>query len=259
MINANAVISKTAQIGADVSIGAGVIIEDAVTIGAGCRIEAYVIIHRGTVLGERVHIGAFSVLGARSTRLEADATPCGGLHIGADTHIDPNCIIACASKFDENTQIGAACELMAGVHMDADCVLGDSVRISNHSKLAGAVQLADQASIGSFVCLHASIRVGHYAQVGDHAVITADIPPYTLATQRDRVDGLNEAALLAADFSKLDLNDLKRCYQAVYCGGAGELAKNAKQALREHEFATTRVGARFLSFFEGGSIGFISA
>jgi UDP-N-acetylglucosamine acyltransferase len=259
MINANAVISKTAQIGADVSIAAGVIIEDAVTIGAGCRIEAYVIIHRGTVLGERVHIGAFSVLGARPTMLEADATPCGGLHIGADSHIDPNCIIACASKFDENTQIGAACELMAAVHIDADCVLGDSVRISNHSKLAGSVQLADQASIGSFVCLHASIRVGHYAQVGDHAVITADIPPYTLATQRDRVDGLNEAALLAADFSKLDLNDLKRCYQAVYCVGTGELAENAKQALREHEFAITRVGARFLSFFEGGSIGFICA
>lgn len=257
MINANAAISKTAQIGADVSIAAGVIIEDAVIIGEGCRIEAYVIIHRGTVLGDRVHIGAFSVIGAQPTMLDEEATPCGGLHIGAHTHIDPNCVIARASKFDENTLIGAACEIMAGVHIDTDCVLGDSVRISNHSKLAGAVLLADQASIGSFVCLHASIRVGHYAQVSDHAVITADIPPYTQATQRDRVDGLNEAALLAADFSKLDLNDLKRCYQAVYCGGTGELAEKAKQALREHEFATTRVGARFLSFFEGGSIGFI--
>lgn len=256
MLHANAVISKNAQIGEDVSIAAGAIIEDAVIIGAGCRIEAYVIVHSGTVLGDGVQIGAFSVIGAKSTMEDAELAEGGGLRIEARTRIDSHCVIARATKSGEHTLIGADCELMAGVHIDADCNLAESVRISNHSKLGAAVQVADQSSIGSFVCLHAAIRVGHYAQVCDHAVMAADIPPYIKAAQRDRVDGLNEAALLAADFSKLDLTDLKRCYQAVYCG-AGDLVEKAKQAIREHEFATTRVGARFLSFFEGGSIGFV--
>ena len=251
-----AVISKSAQIGADVSIAAGAIIEDAVIIGEGCCIGPYVIVHSGTVLGDGVQIGAFSVIGAKPLLENADFAPGGGLRIEAHTRIDSHCVIFRASKVSDSTHIGAGCEFMAGVHIEADSVLGNSVQILNHSRLGRAVQIADQVSIGSFVCLHASIRVGHYAQVCDHAVMTADIPPYILATHRDQINGLNEVALVAADFSNLDMIDLKRCYQAVYCGD-GDLGEKAKQAIREHEFATTCVGARFLSFFEGGSTGFV--
>ena len=62
-IHATAIVSKSASIADDVSIGAYSIIGDDVVVGAGTRIDSHVVVNGPTVIGRDNHIYQFTSVG----------------------------------------------------------------------------------------------------------------------------------------------------------------------------------------------------
>ncbi|MFT4902072.1 MAG: UDP-N-acetylglucosamine acyltransferase [Lentimonas sp.] len=257
-IHPSAIISESALIGKGTLIGAGALIEDGVVVGQNCKLAAYVVLRKGTVLGDAVTVDSFAVIGGEPQSLSFDSSIVSGVKIGDKVTLREGCTVSRATVAGTSTTIGNGCYLMAKVHVAHDCVISNGVVLCNNVMLGEHVRVGEQAFLSGGVAVHQHCRIGTYAMVADLASISADVPPYVMAGERNAAQGLNTVGLERGGFSRPELSDLKRCYRAVYFG-AGNLKSKAEAALREHEFARTAVGARFLSFFESGQRGFILA
>ena len=130
---------------ADVARGARLEIGDEVALGAGTRL----IVREG-----EIRIGAGSVLGGR-----------------------------CVLVAHAGIEVGRRCLLGDGVVIvDADPVFTDPERPTREQGLvSGRVALGDGARIGHGAALLRGVRIGPGAAVGAHAVVTADVPPGSVA------------------------------------------------------------------------------
>jgi UDP-3-O-[3-hydroxymyristoyl] glucosamine N-acyltransferase len=184
-----AVIGQHVELGEDISIGPGVVIEEVTRIGKGTRIEAGVVIgpyvsigekchiyprvtiYRGTELGNRVVVHAGAVLGADGFGYVRDEKsgaytqfPQQGtllieddVEIGANTTIDRGALkqtkIGRGTKFDNLVHVGHNCEIGEDVILVAGVGISGSCTVGNGAVIAGQVGIGDHAHIGPGVIL----------------------------------------------------------------------------------------------------------
>ena len=251
-IHASATIDPSAR------IGRGVVIGPKVVIGKDVSIDPYVVIKAGVTVGDSVKIHSFAVIGDDPQVSEFDRSIQSGVRIGDRTVIREAATIHRASQADSETIVGSDCLLMVNTHVGHDSIVGNSVICANNVMIGGHVTVGDFAFFGGGAGVHQHCRVGSHSMIAANAAITADVPPYVMAANRRDAHGLNLVGLKRHGFEQREISDLKRCYRAVFFGG-GNLREKAAVAAREHEFGITAVGARFLSFFEKGSRGFIQS
>jgi UDP-N-acetylglucosamine acyltransferase len=257
-VHSTAIVDSSAQIGAGATIGAGALIEADVEIGRDCQIEAYAIVRKHARLGDAVKVDSFAVIGGNPQALGFDPSMVSHVEIGDRTIIREAVTVNRASAAGAKTVIGEDCFLMANSHVAHDCVLEDGVILANNAMIAGHVSIGEKTSVGGGAGIHQFCRIGAHCMIAGNATITADVPPYIMAAERNEVHGLNLVGLRRGQFEPCEIKDLKRCYRAVFFGG-GNLKKKAEAAAREHEFGTTDPGAHFLKFFETGKRGFIQS
>jgi UDP-N-acetylglucosamine acyltransferase len=231
------------------------IIEDGAVIGAGCEIHAYALITRHCRLEDGVIVHPFAVVGGDPQDLGFDPTIRSSVHIGARTVIREHVTIHRGTRPDATTQIGADAFLMAGSHVAHDCVLADRVILANAVLLAGHVHVGERAFLGGGLAIHQFCRIGESAMVGGLARITRDIPPFTMATERDELIGLNKVGLKRRGFSRTAIHELKEAFRRVY-DTLDSPRERAAALLREGQFETAEA-QRFLAFFDGGRRGVI--
>ena len=253
-----AIIHDSAQIGESTTVGPGALIEAGVRIGSGCSIAAHAVIRSGTSLGENVRVDSFCVVGGAPQSLGFDPTVESYLEIGDRSVLREAVTVNRASSAGATTRIGEDCFLMANAHVAHDCELNKGVVLANNVMLAGHITVGAKTFIGGGAGIHQFCRIGTHCMIAGNASITADVPPYVMAAERSEAHGLNLIGLKRGDFEQREIQDLKRCYRAVFFGG-GNLKRKAEEAARETEFGITPAGARFLSFFEGGKRGFIQS
>lgn len=253
-----AIIHDSAKIGEFTTIGPGALIEEGVEIGPGCMIAAFAVIRRGTKLGEKVGVDSFCVVGGDPQSLGFDPSTESCVEIGDRAILREGVTISRASACGAVTRIGADCFIMANAHVAHDCELKNGVVLANNVMLAGHVMVGEKTFVGGGAGIHQFCRIGEHSMIAGNASITADVPPYVMAAERSEAHGLNLVGLKRGGFEPREIRDLKHCYRAVFFGG-GNLRRKAKEAARETEFGATAVGARFLSFFEGGNRGFIQS
>ncbi len=188
-IHPTAVISSSATIGKDVSIGPFVIVEDhaeigdgtvlisSVHIGFGCVIGKGswlghgVTVHHGCTLGEQVRIHAGAVIGAEGFGF---ATAEGRWHrivqlgrvvigdhvrIGANTTIDRGAL-------DDTT-------IEQGVIIDNQVQIAHNVKIGAHTAIAAGTGIAGSTSIGAHCILGGLVGVAGHLEITDRVHITA--------------------------------------------------------------------------------------
>lgn len=257
-IHPTAIVSDSAVIGEGAVIGAGALIEDGVVLGKHCRLAAYAVLRKGTVLGDSVSVDSFAVIGGAPQALAFDAKLETGVKLGNRVTVREGCTINRATVAGTSTVIADDVYMMAQAHVAHDCIIDSGVVLCNNVMVAGHVHIYEKAFVGGGVGVHQNCRIGAYAMIAGNASIAADVPPYVMAAERNSAHGLNMVGLRRGGFGRPEIADLKRCYRAVFFGG-GNLKRKAEQAFREHEFATTPVGARFLTFFESGERGFIQS
>jgi UDP-N-acetylglucosamine acyltransferase len=258
IIDPSAHVAEGAQLGEGTSVGPGAIIEDGVRVGIGCTIAAYAIIRRGTTLGESVQVDSFAVLGGEPQSLGFDPSTESYLVVGDRTVIREAVTIHRGSSSGAMTSVGEDCLLMANSHVAHDCMLGHGIILANNAMIAGHIHIGEKTFVGGGAAIHQFCRVGAHCMIAGNATITADVPPYIMAAERNGAHGLNLIGLRRNGFTHNEIKDLKRCYRAVYFRG-GNLKRSAGEAALEAEFGTTEPGARFLNFFETGQRGFVQS
>ena len=214
IIHKTAIINKSAEIHSSVEIGEYVIIGENVSIGKGTKVGPYSFIEHSTI-GENCKISHHTSIGA---------TPQDLKYADQETKaiIGNNCTIREFTTIHRGsttgiTKVGNGCYLMAYSHIAHDCVLGDEVIMANCGTLAGHVEIEDFVIVGGLVAIHQYTRIGKLVMLGGGAMVTKDVPPFTMASgDRVRLYGLNLVGLRRHGFTSKTINRLKHAYHLLF-------------------------------------------
>ncbi|HEX9140358.1 MAG TPA: acyl-ACP--UDP-N-acetylglucosamine O-acyltransferase [Steroidobacteraceae bacterium] len=236
------------------SIHPTAIIEDGAHLGRDCVIHAHAIITRHCILGDGVCVHPFAVLGGDPQDLHFDPRISTGLQVGNGTVVREGVTISRASKAGQSTRIGERCFLMATSHVAHDCELGDEVILANAALLAGHVAIGHRVVVGGAAGIHQFVRVGELTMISGASRVAQDVPPYSMAAERNTVIGLNLVGLKRRGLAASAITELKRAFQTVY-RQRGNIRQLAAEALSSGQFASAEA-RRFLEFFSAGTRGF---
>ena len=237
------------------SIHPTAIVEPGATLGAGCIIHAHAHVTRHCVLADGVVVHPFAVIGGDPQDLSFDPSLATFVRIGARTVLREHVTVNRATKPGASTEIGADCYLMAASHVGHDCHVGERVILANTVLLAGHVHVGERAFFGGGAAVHQFVRVGESVMLGGLSRITRDIPPFTMATERDELVGLNVVGLRRRGLKGPVVTELKAAFSAV-CQPIGNPRELAAAALASGVYQSAEA-KRFLEFFAGGKRGFL--
>jgi UDP-N-acetylglucosamine acyltransferase len=244
MIHLTAIIGSGAKIGANVEIGPHSIIGGAVTIADDCVIGANVVIEGEVSIGRSNRIGHGTIIGGEPQDVTFSPTTRSRVEIGERNIIREQCTIHRGTTADSATKIGDENFLMVNAHVGHNCVIGNKVIIANNVLLGGYVMVEDQAFLGGGSVFHQNMRVGRLVMVQGGSAFGKDLPPFTLAAERNMVFGLNIVGLRRAKFSAAQRDEIKRAFKLLYFSGL-----NTRQALeKSRETEWTEVGREFFDF-----------
>ncbi len=253
MIHPTAITHSSAKLGANVSVGPFAIIEEGVDIGENCKIAAHAIVRKGSILGSNVWLDSFAVVGGEPQDYKFDPATASGVRIGDGAILREGATVHRATKPGAFTEVGADCMLMVNSHVGHDCKLGAKVIMANCALLAGHIEVGEGSFLSGGTVFHQFIRIGEGVMVSGNARIGLDIPPFTLATERNELHGFNIVGLRRRGCDAATIAELKLLYKTIYQGGAPR--KNAAAA---GELAKTDAGKKFLAFFAAGKRGFLT-
>ena len=170
-IHPNAVISESATIDSDVTVGPFSVIGDNVTIKSGTIIGSQVVIYNDVQIGQDCLIHSGAIIGADGFGF---ATIDNKHHkiphiksviIGDMVEIGANCTIDKGSV--KNTVIKDSCKMDDQVHIAHNVTVGEGCLISGGTFLGGSV------TIGSYSMLGGKVDVGPHVIVGEKSIFAA--------------------------------------------------------------------------------------
>jgi UDP-N-acetylglucosamine acyltransferase len=244
MIHLTAIIGSGAKLGEKVEIGPHTIVGGKVIIGDGTVIGANAIIEGEVVIGRGNRIGHGAIIGGEPQDVSFSPSRRSRVEIGDNNLVREYCTIHRGTIEGSATRIGDENFLMAGVHVGHNCDVGNKTIIANNVLLGGNVTVADRAFLGGGTTFHQNMRVGRLVMVQGSSAFGKDLPPFTLAAERNAVFGLNIIGLRRAGFSPAQRDEIKRAFKVLYFSGL-----NTRQALeRSREMKWTPVGSEFFDF-----------
>lgn len=148
-IHPSAIVSESARLGVDVTIGAHAIVHDNVELGDGCW------------------VGSHSVLGEPLASAYADAS-----YVNPPLVIGSGSVIRSHAIIYAGTTIGDAFECGHRVTIREGAEIGDHCRVGTLSDIQG------HCCIGRYVRLHSNVHIGQLSTIGDFVWIF----PYVVLT-----------------------------------------------------------------------------
>ena len=266
-IAATAVVDRTAELGEDVTIGPGCVIEPGVTVGDGSVLKTNVMVCSGAKIGRNNRIFANCVLGdePQSIGIGREDTQ---LIIGDNNTIRENVTINRGTvNGGGKTVIGSNCYLMIGSHAGHDCRIEDNVVLCNNVLLSGHCRIERNAWLSGLAATHQFVTVGRYAFLAGGSGASHDVPPFVRVSgiYPCEVRGLNVIGLGRAGFGEEDIRNLDKCYRRLYRrrGGEslarvvetlladGDLDENVEYLLKFLQRSNEHPMNRFLELFRG--------
>ncbi len=168
VIDATAIVDKTAEIGAlcvieaGASIGANTVLKSRVTVGEGCVVGDNCILHSGVVIGA----DGFGFAPQKSSQElswvkieQLGAVLIGnGVEIGANTCVDRGAL--------HDTVIED------GVKLDNLIQIGHNVRIGAHTIIAAATAVAGSTEIGAYCMIGGCVSIAGHLSIAPHTEIS---------------------------------------------------------------------------------------
>jgi len=227
-IHPTAFVDSTAELGENVQVGPGAIIEAGAVIGDDCRILARAVIGAHVRMGARNVIGHGAIIGGDPQDFDFKPGTQSAVVIGDDNVLREYVTVHRGTKEGTATTVGNQNFLMVGVHMGHNSSVGNRVIIANNCLLAGYVSVHDGAVLGGGSVFHQFIRIGSRCMVRGGERFGKDIPPFLIAYGTNLVSGINAVGLRRAGFSSEARLELKRAFRLLYLEG-----HNLSQALEE--------------------------
>jgi len=188
-VHPTAIVHASARIGANAHIGPCVVIDEDVEIGANAVLLAHVVIYRGVRIGEKFFAHAHSVV-RENCRIGNNVLLQNGVVIGADGfgfaktaegrwHKIPQpglVVIGSDVEVQANSCIDRASvgetRIGRGVKIDNLVQVGHGSQVGEDALLCAQVGLAGSTEIGSRVILTGQVGVVGHCKVGDNAIVT---------------------------------------------------------------------------------------
>jgi UDP-N-acetylglucosamine acyltransferase len=238
-----ALVDPGSQIGADAEIGPFSMIGPNVVIGNNTIVQSHVVIEGDVTIGMGNFIGHGVIIGAPPQDLSFSPERKTKVEIGNENVIREYCTIHRGSAEGSVTKIGDKNFLMAGAHIGHNCAIGNDVIIANNCLLAGHVRVDDQAFLGGGSTFHQHMHIGRLVMVQGSSAFGKDLPPFTIAAERNSIFGINVIGLKRAGFSAKDRDEIKNAFRFVYTSGL-----NISQALEKA--GKLKLGAPAREFFD---------
>ena len=218
-IHPDAVVSKSARLGENVTIGPYCVIGDEVEIGDGSIIGPHAVIEKWTTLGKDCRVFQFASVGADPQDLKFKGEQSYTV-IGDRTTIREGATIHRATGEGNETRIGSDCLLMAYIHVAHNCTLGNRVIMSNLASCSGHATVEDRVVIGGMAGVHQFVKIGRNAMVGGMSKLVQDVVPYTLVDGHPaKVVGLNNVGISRAGIPLESRRLIKQAYKILYRSG----------------------------------------
>ncbi|KPJ54482.1 hypothetical protein AMJ39_00190 [candidate division TA06 bacterium DG_24] len=199
VVDSTAVVSQSATLGADVSVGAYAVIEDGASIGSNtiisplvyvgrgasigddCVIHPMTVVREGVTLGDRVIVHAHAVIGsdgfgyAQEGQSHRRIPQIGTVIVEDDVDVGAGVTIdratLGATRIGRGTKIDNLVQIGHNVTVGEDSIIVAQVGISGSTEIGKRVILAGQAG------LVGHIKIGDGAVVGAQAGVTKSVAP----------------------------------------------------------------------------------
>ncbi|MDR0572294.1 MAG: acyl-ACP--UDP-N-acetylglucosamine O-acyltransferase [Rickettsiales bacterium] len=249
-IHRTAIIEEGAIIGENVKIGAFCYVGKDVKIGDGTELKHHVVVDGYTTIGKNNVIFSFAVIGEVPQDLKFEGEK-SYVKIGNNNRIREHCTIHLGTKGDKLvTKIGNNNLLMVNTHIAHDCKVGNNCILANNVTLGGHVEVGNYAVLGGLVAVHQRTRIGKHAMIGGLSAVVNDVIPYGTALNPERasLEGLNLVGLKRRNFSKKEINDLRRFYKELFMseGNLFEVLDKIKDGYKDSR--TVQDVIEFLNF-----------
>jgi UDP-N-acetylglucosamine acyltransferase len=222
LVETGAIIPESAKIGPYCTVGADVV------LGDGCELVSHVVLDGHTRLGVGCRVYSFAAVGVAPQDLKYAGEPTS-VEIGDRTVIRECVTISRGTAGGGGTTcVGSDCLIMAYAHIGHDSNIGDNCILANGATLAGHVTVEEYATVGALCPVHQYCRIGRHAYVGGGTTITQDVLPYSLtsAKRETRAYGLNKVGLERRGFTREQLRALQHAYRLLLSS-----KRNTSQAL----------------------------
>lgn len=251
-IHPSAVVSNSARLGENVTIGPYCVIGDEVEIGDGSVIGPHAVIEKWTSLGKECRIYQFASVGAAPQDLKFKGERSYTV-IGDRTTIREGATVHRATGEGNETRIGNDCLLMAYIHVAHNCTLGNHVIMSNLASCAGHAIVEDRVVIGGMAGVHQFVKIGRNAMVGGMSKLVQDVVPYTIVDGHPaKVVGLNNVGISRAGIPLESRRLIKKAYKILYRSG---LSLPEAIAVIEQEVDSCEEVEHFLRFLRNAERG----
>lgn len=215
-IHPTAIVDSSAEINADVSIGAYSIVGPGVKIGKNTTIGPHVVIKGPTTIGTGNRFFQFSSIGEipQDKKYHGENSE---LIIGNDNTIREYATINRGTEEDQGfTKIGDRNWIMAYVHIAHDCNIENDITFANGATLAGHVNVEDFAILGGFTLVHQFCCIGAHSFCAMGTALNRDLPPYVMASGHyASTHGLNKEGLKRRGFSEECIKALHKSYKLL--------------------------------------------
>jgi len=229
-IHPTAIIAATAVVPASCTVGPFCTIGEHVVLGEGCELVSHVVVDGHTTLGANNRIFPFASLGCAPQDLKYKGEPTR-LTMGSGNVVREGVTISRGTVGGGGeTRVGDNCLIMTCAHIGHDTIVGSNVIIANAAAIAGHVVIEDYATVGALNQVHQFCRVGRHAYLGGGTTVVQDVLPYSLTSARreTRSYGLNKVGLERRGFSQEQVQVLSKAFRTLL---AGKL--NTAQALEK--------------------------
>jgi len=248
------IISSSAKIGNNVTIGAYNVIEENVMIGDNVTIGNFNTISKFTEIGNDCQIVNSSSIGAipQDRKFEGEKTK---LVIGDRTIIREFVTLNRGTKETGETRIGEDVLIMTGVHVAHDCIIGNNAILVNLVALGGHVEIGDWAILGGASNAHQFCKIGKHAMVAANSKLVQDVPPFILAGKHPvKYSGINSIGLSRRGFDESEKSDIKKAYRYLFRSDLNQ--SDALNRIRE-EFKGSSNIEDIIKFYELSERGII--
>ena len=253
-IHPNAVIAPGAIVPESCTVGPFSTIGPEVVLGEDCTLISHVVLDGRTKIGARNTIHPFTSIGVAPQDLKYKGEPTETI-IGDDNVIRENVTISRGTAGGGGvTRLGSNCLLMTCVHIGHDSLVGSNCILANAATLAGHVIIEDYVTLGAFCPVHQHCTLGAYASVGGGTIVTQDVLPFSLTSSRreNKAFGINKIGLARRGFSPERLQTLQKAYRLLLAA-----KMNTTQALEKMRELEGEDVALLVKFIEGSQRGVI--
>ena len=248
LVAAGAVVPESCTIGPFCTIGPEVV------LGEDCKLISHVVIDGHTRIGARNIVYPFTSIGVPPQDLKYRGEPTETI-VGDDNTIRENVTISRGTAGGGGvTRLGSNCLLMTCAHIGHDSHVGDQVIMANAATLAGHVIIEDFVTLGAFCPVHQGCVVGKYAFVGGGTIVTQDVLPFSKTSSRreNKAFGINAIGLQRRGFSDERIKALQKAFRLLLVSKLN--TTQALEKMRELEGEDVAVVVKFIERSERGVI-----